>query len=47
VRWPPAWELAVTQSPASNDVNAEAEKARALEAVIRRQPVKTQQAEKT
>jgi hypothetical protein len=32
--------LGVRQSPASKDVNTEAEEARALEAVTRRQPVK-------
>jgi hypothetical protein len=37
----------VRQSPASTEVNTEAEEARALEAVIRRKPVKTQQNEKT
>jgi hypothetical protein len=37
----------VRQSPASNDVNTEAEKATALEAVTRRQPMKIQQTEKT
>jgi hypothetical protein len=48
VRWPPAWELVswsnecvVRQSPASKDVNTEAEVATALEAVTRRQQVKT------
>jgi hypothetical protein len=35
------------QSPASKDVNTEADGATALEAVIRRQPVKIQQTEKT
>jgi hypothetical protein len=35
------------QSLASKDVNTEAEKATALEAVTRRQPVKIQQTEKT
>jgi hypothetical protein len=39
-------ELLVNQSPAINDVNTEAEGATALEAVTR-QPVKTQQSEKT
>jgi hypothetical protein len=45
VRWPPAWELVswsselvVRQSPASKDLNTEAEEATALEADIRRQP---------
>jgi hypothetical protein len=33
--------------PAGRDVNTEAEEATALEAVMRRQPVKTQQTEKT
>jgi hypothetical protein len=37
----------VRQSPVSKDVNTEAEKATALEAVTRRQPVKIQQTEKT
>jgi hypothetical protein len=40
-------ELLVRQSPASKDVNTEAEEATALEAVTRRQPVKLQQTEKT
>jgi glutaredoxin len=39
-------ELVVRQSPASEDVNTEAEEATALEAVTRRQPVKLQQSEK-
>jgi hypothetical protein len=39
-------ELVVKLSPASKDVNTEAEEAMALEAVTR-QPVKTQQIEKT
>jgi hypothetical protein len=43
VRWPPAWELAVRESPASKDVNTEAT---VLE-VTRQQPVKIQQTEKT
>jgi hypothetical protein len=34
------------QSPASKDVNTEAEEVTALEADTRRQPVKTQQTEK-
>jgi hypothetical protein len=42
VRWPPAWELFVRQSPASKDVKTEAEKARALVAIISRQTVKIQ-----
>jgi hypothetical protein len=46
VGWLPAYELVVRQSPASKDVNAEAEEAMALEAVTRRQPVKIQQTEK-
>jgi hypothetical protein len=46
VRWPPAWELVVRESPASKDVNTEAEEATTLEAVTRRQPVKIQQTEK-
>jgi hypothetical protein len=37
----------VTQSPASKDVNSEAEEATALEAVTRRQPLKIQQTVKT
>jgi hypothetical protein len=40
-------ELVVRQSPASKDMNTEAEEATALEAVNRRQQVKIQQAEKT
>jgi hypothetical protein len=36
----------VRQSPASKDANTEAEEATALEAVIRRQPVRIQQTEK-
>jgi hypothetical protein len=43
------WELVVRQSPASKDVNTEAEEAEeatALKAVTRRQPVKIQQIEK-
>jgi hypothetical protein len=40
-------ELVVRQSPTNKDVNMEAEEATALVAVTRRQPVKTQQAEKT
>jgi hypothetical protein len=47
VRWPLAWVLVVRQSPASKDVNTEAEGARALEAVTSRQPVQIQQIEKT
>jgi hypothetical protein len=39
-------ELVVRESPASNDVNTEAEEVTALEAVTRQQPVKTQQTEK-
>jgi hypothetical protein len=53
VRWPPAWELVsrsnelvVRQSPASIDMNPEAEGATALEAVTRRQPVQIEQGEK-
>jgi hypothetical protein len=41
------WELVVRQSPASKDMDTEAEEAMALEAVTRRQPVKIQQTEKT
>jgi hypothetical protein len=37
----------VSDSPASKGVNTEAEEAMALEAVIRRQPVKTQKTEKS
>jgi hypothetical protein len=37
----------VTESPASKDVNTEAEEATALEAVTRRQPVEIKQTEKT
>jgi hypothetical protein len=37
----------VRQSPASKDVNTEAEEATALEAVTRRQAAKLQQTEKT
>jgi hypothetical protein len=37
----------VRQSPASKDVNTEAEEATASEAVTRRQTVKIQQTEKT
>jgi hypothetical protein len=37
----------VRESPASKDVNTEAEEATALKAVTRRQPVKIQQTEKT
>jgi hypothetical protein len=37
----------VRQAPVSKDVNMEAEEAMALEAIIRRQPVKLQQTEKT
>jgi hypothetical protein len=49
VRWPPVWkfELVVRQSPASKNVNTEAEEATTLEDVTRRQPVKIQQTEKT
>jgi hypothetical protein len=36
----------VIQSPASKDVNTEAEEPTALEAVTRQQPVKIQQTEK-
>jgi hypothetical protein len=42
VRWPPAWEWVVRQSPASKDVNMEAEETTALKAITRRQPVKVQ-----
>jgi hypothetical protein len=37
----------VRQSPASKDVNMAAEEATALEIITRRQPVMTQQTEKT
>jgi hypothetical protein len=37
----------VKESPGSKDVNTEAEEATALEAVAKRQPVKTQQTEET
>jgi hypothetical protein len=54
VRWPPAWEvvswskeLILRQSPPNKDVNTEADEATPLEAVTRRQPVKTQQTERT
>jgi hypothetical protein len=53
VRWPPALELVgalngfLRESPASKDVNTKAEEATPLEAVTRRQPLKTQQTEKT
>jgi hypothetical protein len=40
-------QLVVIQSPASKDVNTEAEEAMAMKAVTRRQPVETQQTEKT
>jgi hypothetical protein len=39
-------ELIVRQSPASKDVNTEAEDAMALEVVARRQPVKIPQSQK-
>jgi hypothetical protein len=42
-----SWELVVTQSPASKDLNTEVEEDTALEAVTRRQPAKTQQTENT
>jgi hypothetical protein len=35
VRWPPAWELDLKQSPASKDVDTESEKAMVLEALTR------------
>jgi hypothetical protein len=38
--------LVVRESPATKDVNKEAEEFRELEAVTRRQPVKIQQTEK-
>jgi hypothetical protein len=41
------WELVLRQSPASKDVNTEAEEATGLKAATRRQPVKTEQTEKT
>jgi hypothetical protein len=37
----------VRQSPASKDVNRDAEEATALEAITRRHPVKMQQTEKS
>jgi hypothetical protein len=37
----------MTPTPASKDVDTETEEAAAFEAVIRRQPVKIQQTEKT
>jgi hypothetical protein len=40
-------ELVVRESPASKDVNMEAEEATTLEAVTRRQPVKKQRTGKT
>jgi hypothetical protein len=40
-------ELVMRGSPAGKDVNAETEKAMALEAVTRRQPVKIQQTKKS
>jgi hypothetical protein len=40
-------ERVVRQLPASKDVNMEADEAKALEAVTRRQSVKTQQTEKS
>jgi hypothetical protein len=40
-------ELVVRQLTASKDMNSEAEDTVALETVTRRQPVKTQQGEKT
>jgi hypothetical protein len=42
-----AASLGVSCEPASNDVNAEAEEAMALETFTRRQPVKIKQIEKT
>jgi hypothetical protein len=47
MRWTPAWELVVRQSPASKNVNTKIEEAMALEAVTRRQPVMIQQTERT
>jgi hypothetical protein len=41
------FQLVVRQSPASKDVNTEAEGVTELEAAIRRQPMKIQQTEKT
>jgi hypothetical protein len=40
-------QLVVRQSPASKDVNTDAEEAMAMKAVTRRQPVETQQIERT
>jgi hypothetical protein len=45
VSWSNEW--VVRQSPASKDINTEAEEVMALEAITRWQPVKIQQAEKT
>jgi hypothetical protein len=54
MRWLPPWEsvswsneLVVRESPATKEVNTEAEEATTLQAVTRRQPVKIQQSEKT
>jgi hypothetical protein len=47
LRVSPSNELVVRQAPCSKDVNTEAEKAKALEAVTRRQPMKIQQTEET
>jgi hypothetical protein len=41
------FQLVIRQSPAKKGMNTGAEKATALEAVTRRQPVKIQQTEKT
>jgi hypothetical protein len=47
VRWPPAWELDVGQSPATKDVNTDVEGSVALKPDTRQRLVKTQQTEKT
>jgi hypothetical protein len=45
VRWPPAWDLVMTQSRPSKDVNTHDDRSTALEAVTRQRLVKTQQTE--
>jgi hypothetical protein len=40
-------EISMRESPATKDVNTEAEESTALEAVARRQPVKIQHTDKT
>jgi hypothetical protein len=49
MRWLLVWELVSwsNESPASKDTNTESEEATVLEAVTRRQSVKTQQTGKT